>query len=417
MSLIDLFGGSRMSNKELLFITGLFPKEIEQNIREYSKGNIQNAANVLQWNIVDGLNNNFTGEMYVLNSMYIGAFPVSFKKLFIKTHNFQLGNEKYGKNIGFMNLIFFKHFMRYVSLKKHVKNWVLSSTNNDKVVIAYAMTNVNVWLFKFIKRLNPTIDTCIIVPDLPEFMNNNNKNILYRLSKKISMNNIYKESKYIDKCVYISKYMREKFPNKPYIVMEGIATIDQDNIVISSEASNLKIILYTGTLDEKYGIINLLRAFSEIKNSNYRLVICGDGDAKEAITKASNEDNRIIFKGLIPREEVLILQKKATVLINPRMNNEKFCKYSFPSKMLEYLSSGVPVIAYKLSGIPDEYDDFIYYIAGNTIEDMTNKIIEICEKDPVELAQFSKKAFDFVRINKNKDLQCKKIISFIYTNR
>ena len=38
--------------------------------------------------------------------------------------------------------------------------------------------------------------------------------------------------------------------------------------------------------------------------------------------------------------------------VNPRQNNEEFTKYSFPSKTMEYLASGVPVVAYKLDGIP-----------------------------------------------------------------
>mgnify|MGYP003303651866 CR=1 FL=1 len=45
-----------------------------------------------------------------------------------------------------------------------------------------------------------------------------------------------------------------------------------------------------------------------------------------------------IFTGKIDRSQVLALQRSATVLVNPRRNNEEYTKYSFPSKTMEYLA-------------------------------------------------------------------------------
>lgn len=98
--------------------------------------------------------------------------------------------------------------------------------------------------------------------------------------------------------------------------------------------------------------MNLIDAFQQIKDPNYELRICGVGDSEDAIKAAAQKDERIHFWGKLPREQVLEWQSKATVLVNPRQNNEEFTKYSFPSKTMEYLSSGVPLVAYKLDGIP-----------------------------------------------------------------
>ena len=49
-------------------------------------------------------------------------------------------------------------------------------------------------------------------------------------------------------------------------------------------------------------------------------------------------------------------------MINPREDNQEYVKYSFPSKNLEYLSTGNKVLCYKLSGIPNDYDKYLYYI-------------------------------------------------------
>ena len=120
-----------------------------------------------------------------------------------------------------------------------------------------------------------------------------------------------------------------------------------------------------------------------------------------------------MFFGKVDRADVLGLQKNATVLVNPRQNNEEFTKYSFPSKNLEYLSSGVPLVAYKLDGIPDEYDDFITYPSDDSASELANEIIKICNMSDDERKVLGSKARDFVFENKNKVKQAQKIIEFI----
>ena len=80
---------------------------------------------------------------------------------------------------------------------------------------------------------------------------------------------------------------------------------------------------------------------------------------------------------------------------------------------MEYMLSGTPVLMYKLDGIPDEYDPYLYYINGNQPKNSANRIMEICEKPQSELDDFGKKARQFVLENKNCMVQAKKIIDMI----
>ena len=107
------------------------------------------------------------------------------------------------------------------------------------------------------------------------------------------------------------------------------------------------------------------------------------------------------------------MQTEVTVLVNPRQNNEEFTKYSFPSKTMEYLSSGVPVVAYKLDGIPDEYDEYLNYVEDNSAEALANKLIEICEMTQEERNAIGSKGQKFVLENKNAIAQTKRIVEFI----
>jgi len=200
----------------------------------------------------------------------------------------------------------------------------------------------------------------------------------------------------------------------PYVVVEGIATDTFSDILNISENQGIKTILYSGTLSEKYGVIDLVNAFLKLSNKDYRLVICGAGETDEYIIQKSKEDCRIIFKGLIKRDEVFKLQKSATILVNPRPNNEEYTKYSFPSKILEYMSSGTPVLSFRLAGIPDEYNSYYYTLEGDDTEiAILNGLRNTLAISEVELANYGKRAKEFVLREKSAIFQTRKIVDMI----
>ena len=95
---------------ECLCLMGLFPKEYESTILNDSVYGIQNAANKLQWAIVDGLKEQKDVHLSVLNSLYIGSFPRKYKKMRIPSFSFKVGSTEEGYNVGFINIPFFKAF-------------------------------------------------------------------------------------------------------------------------------------------------------------------------------------------------------------------------------------------------------------------------------------------------------------------
>jgi glycosyltransferase involved in cell wall biosynthesis len=400
---------------DVLFLGGLFPRENEEEILEFSKGNIQNAANNLQWGIVEGLDDNLEKPIKILNSLYIGSFPKRYKKLSVNTFTFSHSKGTQDVNVGFLNLAGIKHISKYFSLRPHLKKWAESNNGKEKVIIAYAMTSTFTRLLKYVKKVNNSVVTCLIIPDLPQYMDlSKNENKLYSILKNIEMKIMCNDIEYIDKYVLLTEYMKESLHlQKSYVVMEGIASDKFRNIADYKEKSSLKMILYSGTLNERYGVLNLIDAFKRIKSENYKLVICGAGDCEKRIQIESENDKRIIYLGQLKHEEVLKLQKEATVLVNPRQNNEEYTKFSFPSKLLEYMSSGTPVIAYKLDGIPDEYDQFLYYVEDNSVEALKTKIVQICRMNNESTRLTGERARRFVLSEKNKTIQGKKIIDLV----
>jgi glycosyltransferase involved in cell wall biosynthesis len=266
---------------------------------------------------------------------------------------------------------------------------------------------------KLIKKVNPSIHICLIAPDLPEYMSLNEKqSLLTRLSRAVDLFLINKSLNIVDSFVLITEHMKDplKVGNRPYVVVEGMVPTNSNSDVLErNKKEKIKSILYTGTLIKKYGILQLLSAFSLIDDENYRLIICGSGEAEAEIKANCKLDKRVSFMGLLAPERIKDLQEKATVLVNPRQNDNSFTKYSFPSKIMEYLISGTATVAYKLSGMPDEYTKYIFYIEGDSPQDMADKLIYVCEMDPSMRNQFANNARNYVLSNKNNVSQTQKI--------
>ena len=166
--------------------------------------------------------------------------------------------------------------------------------------------------------------------------------------------------------------------NKPYLIMEGLVDINMNG---STNDLSLKkeenILIYAGGLFKKYGVENLILSFMQLKNQALRLHLYGNGDMIADINLYAAKDNRISYKGVVPNAIVVQDQLTATLLINPRPTSEEFTKYSFPSKNMEYMVSGTPMVTTILPGMPLEYHEFVYLFLNETVEGMTETLVKI----------------------------------------
>ncbi len=388
----------------MIFLGCLFDREREKEILRNSRCGVSNAVNTFQWNLIDGLNDNLSSHITVVNVLPVGTFPLKYKKLVLKSENwFYNGAKNY--EIGSLNLPFIKQNSRFRKVKRLLKN----ITTNDKEIIIYS---TYLPFLKAVYKLDKTHKVTLIVTDLPEFYDLGKTGFLKKILRKINNKRIYKYLERIDGFVLLTEKMKDRLRvgERPYVVVEGICgkvPIIEDSVKNDREKN---IILYTGTLHYQFGIKNLLDAFSAIEEKNYELWIAGQGDAQNEISRVSKIDGRIKFFGYVSKEKIYELQKESTVLINPRQNVGEYTKYSFPSKTMEYMASGKPIIMYKLDGIPDEYDEYIYFVEDNTIDSLKEKIKEVCSLPDEDLSKKAGLAQRFVLDNKNRTMQAKKIL-------
>lgn len=243
-----------------------------------------------------------------------------------------------------------------------------------------------------------------IVTDLPRDMQKN---------KKINEKMQTKYDGYILITEEMNKIVNPK--NKPHIVIEGLVDIRESAENNEVQKSSPRVIMYAGGLYERYGVKTLIEAFGNIQNNNVKLDLYGDGDLVPYIQ--SIENKKIDFHGVVTNDKIVEAEKKATLLVNPRFTSEEYTKYSFPSKNMEYMVSGTPVLTTKLPGMPEEYYNYVYLIEDETQRGMQKCLETLLGLNEDKLDKKGKKAREFVLSQKNNVNQTNKIISFLEVNK
>lgn len=399
---------------KILLLGLLYQKGMEAKILAKSSQGLQTAANTYQWRLINGLDQAGKEPVTIYSTMPVGAYPKNYKQLLLPKGTWEHTEGAKDLEIGGINLPILKQTSRYYYALHHLKKWCKENQEEDLVVIIYSMYLPFLKALVDVKNKYPKLHICIIVPDLPNaFGVEGSKYSLKRKVLKTVEDYQYKYTQKADSYILLTKDMIHplKIINKPYTVIEGIASNSEPSY--ESNYENTTILMYSGAIQKQFGIDKLLDAFCQLTNNSYQLWICGSGDEQQRIEEAARNDSRITYFGYLTSEEVKSLQQQANILVNPRSNEGEYTKYSFPSKTIEYMESGKPVLTYKLDGIPEEYDEYLNYIPGNSVEDISVSIAELSEKSVKLKEEMGKRAYEFIQKNKSPKAQAEKVIGML----
>ena len=159
-----------------------------------------------------------------------------------------------------------------------------------------------------------------------------------------------------------------------------------DLILKKKKTRETKRILYTGMLSKWGGVTLLIKAFAKMKDPSLELWICGYGNSS-IIDKALRKDSRITFFGMVNETKLISIYQRASVFVNPRPNYVSGNDMNFPSKILEYMSYGKPIISTWTPGLSEEYRDFLEVPEQDTPLSLARTIEEVlgwCSKEILE---------------------------------
>lgn len=328
------------------------------------------------------------------------------------------GNISY-KHLGFINLPILKQLILSLHFFSSTISWLYKNRfTKDKFIIADAAYVTVIPAVIFAKKIMHCRMAAIFC-DIYEYMGNvkdarDNKKIgaTHRFFRWL-MGKVYKD---LDGFILLTEKMNQVVNplDKPHLIIEGLVDVKMagyENDFLSKAAQD--VVMYAGALREQYGLKNLVDGFMKYENENARLWIYGAGDYSQAIIQASLQDPRILFYGLADNDLVVKKETEATVLINPRPTDREFTEYSFPSKNMEYMVSGTPVLSTRLPGMPIEYYDYIYTIEGNDAIHVTSALQTVFDQSRQTLHNMGSRAKQFVLKKKNNGAQARKIINLL----
>lgn len=369
-------------------------------------------ACVLQWKMIEGLCDQEQVRVHLINERRVPLFPAA-DVLVVPPADWMCELVSSARHFGFVNLPVIKRLSKAVGVLAEVRRWCRSTVGGEKALLVYSL-HTPYLIASTIGAMASGAPQFLVIPDLPRYMDLRTHGVLRRAMKRIDAVLQSVLLRRVDGFILLSRHMAEIYgvPESQFMVLEGIADSRIDRVSAPETDRSANYILYTGALNERYGIGTLIEAFAACEDVG-ELWICGDGDARGLVEEACSTNDRIKYFGQLPRERVLEMQSQATLLVNPRDSRDEFTRYSFPSKTMEYMQSGIPLLMSRLGGIPEDYADYYWCVADDSVDAWAAALMAITALTEAERREFGERARDFISTRKTPRVQMGRVVHFI----
>lgn len=281
----------------------------------------------------------------------------------------------------------------------------LTLAKKDSAVIVDGLNRVTALAAMLAARLRGK--PCIgIVTDLPDMLSGS------KFSKGLANFVIRHCTGYVLLTEAMNDYLNKD--GKPYVILEGHSDIAMREKVPALEKKiKPRVVFYAGGVSKQYGLGNLVEGFRMANIPDAQLHIYGPGDYVKELQQIAEEDKRVFYGGMLLNTQIVDKELEATLLVNPRPTHEEFVKYSFPSKTMEYMASGTPVLTTVLPGMPKEYHPYVYLMPEETPEGAAKMLTEVLAQSDEALFEKGARAREFILNEKNNVIQAKKILDML----
>jgi len=285
--------------------------------------------------------------------------------------------------------------------------WRITRQSQHCVIVADSLNIATTWAVMFNKFIMRTKVVGVIL-DLPSYT-------YWRIPKlKLALIKMYlnRFSAYLLITNEINYVINKQ--NRPHVIIEGFSDskmVYRENLL--QEKYPERVCMYTGILSRVFGVGMLVEAFLLADISGVVLQFYGNGDYEQELAELTKKHKNIRYGGTLPSDKVVEEQIKAMLLINPRPTAPVYTKYSFPSKNMEYLASGTPLLTTKLPGMPDDHLPYVYLFEEETVEGYAKTLREVLSLPAEDLHAKGLEAKDFAMRNKNNVTQAGKLLDMI----
>lgn len=316
------------------------------------------------------------------------------------------GMERRHDLLGFVNVLGLKHVTRYFSAVRGLKRIV-----DDGTVSAIMVHGVHSPFLHAAVRVGraagiPVITILTDAPADPEASGHPVVRWLRRVDHRL----ISRALRHMDGVIALTPGLAQTYaPGLPALLLVGIAP----TMAPAGEGQSggpLRVI-YAGGLTPEYGIDLLVEAVTK-STGDWVLEVFGRGQLQDTIARQAAEDDRIDYGGVLTPAQLPAAYARADLLVNPRPPDQELVSYSFPSKLLEYMATGTPVLSTHLPTIPADFDAHLIYAEAEPAS-LASAVDEFLARSPEARRAFGRSCRRFIVEHYGPDAQGARMLDFV----
>ncbi|MCB7320083.1 glycosyltransferase [Lacrimispora sp. 210928-DFI.3.58] len=395
---------------KICLVGSLLPTKIFDDIVRKSKYKPSNAPENFQLMLAKGLSEQMD-YLTAISFPTMAPYPKG-PELFLQEKKYTIGSDIEIVSAPMINIQGFKQRSISHHAYRYVRDWLRNTNDDKKIVISYSDYPPYADACRKACARDDKASCVLLMTDLPTFSLYEHKSNPYTWMMNRMDRDRIRNFDQFDAYILLTKYMQKemRIENKPVVIVEGFS--DPAAYDFDEKKNAKKTLMYAGALSTVHNIRTLVDAFLRT-DIDAEFWIFGGGDQQEYVCEAASKDKRIRYFGKVSRNEMLHAQKRAHVLVSAKSTDDRHTNFAFPSKILEYMTSGTAVLTTRVGGIPEEYFDYVYTINDESIDGIAKSIEKTLNIPIEELTLIGNRAKTFVTEKKNYSEQAKRIVEFL----
>jgi glycosyltransferase involved in cell wall biosynthesis len=330
----------------------------------------------------------------VISLRPVSSYPRS-RRLFFRGADGALGEGVPYRQIGFINAGPLKTLTAAITSFFAIWRWARQHSGERRVLLFYNPYNPSAWVGIVAAWLTRSKVITTVADVRVPGSGGGHPSLLRRIEYQIAVASLRR----VDALVSVTRRIASDFaPGVPVLFLDGGVPEDMlaplatpasprrpdETTDAQTPGNNAFVLLYAGSLTDLAGVPLLLEAFKRLNDIGFRLWITGGGELESIIRQAAATDPHIQYLGKLSRSDLLATYTAADVLVNPHSTSLLTARYVFPSKLLEYLASGRPVVTTATPEIAADYGNLCAVIDCEEPQALADAIMRVAAMPAVD---------------------------------
>lgn len=365
---------------------------------------MQTQTHRFAWSLVGAFRSNGVA-VDLLSTAPVSDFPGN-RRLLWRGRRFDVDGVR-GRLMPFVNAVVLKHLTRYLAC------WVVGArelrrTRPDWIVVHGVHSPFLYYAVHVRRRVGARV--AVVLTDPPGVIRAEDGR-LRQVLKRVDISLVTRALRRSDAVVVLAAPLGDDFARGvPALVVEGLVAPELSSLPATPPARPR--IVYAGGLHEEYGVRRLVEAVRSLP-ADVELALFGRGPLEPWLVEQAAEDPRICTPRLVSPADLPAIYAGASLLVQPRQLDQYFVRYSFPSKLIEYLASGQPVVSTRLPSIPEDYAPYLVQPDGDDPADLAAAIGGVLAWSAEEREAFGRRGAEFIRTTRSPQAQGRRIVEFL----